>query len=93
MPVHVGVREFRSNLREWLERAANGEEIVVTERGTPRVRITAVDFEDRWQRLVEAGVITPAKKPWRRIDVSELPEVPGLSLTEILLEQRRSSPY
>jgi prevent-host-death family protein len=93
MTVHVGVREFRSRLSHWLNRAANGEEIVVTERGRPRVVVSAVEAEDHRQRLIEAGILTPAKKPWKPIDVSELPEIPGLSLTEILMEQRRSSPY
>jgi antitoxin (DNA-binding transcriptional repressor) of toxin-antitoxin stability system len=38
--VTVGVREFRENLRAYLERVRAGEEVVVTERGTPIARIT-----------------------------------------------------
>lgn len=93
VPVHVGVREFRSKLSSWLDRAANGEEIVVTERGTPRVRVTAVEAEDHRQRLIDAGILTPAKKPLKELDLSDPPEIPGVNLTEILLEQRRSAPY
>ena len=93
MAVHVGVREFRSNLSSWLARAANGEEIVVTERGEPRVRVEAVDADDRWQQLVDAGVIRPPKKPWKELDLSDIPEIPGVDLTEILLDQRRSARY
>jgi prevent-host-death family protein len=36
----VGSDLFRNRLGEWLERAAAGEEILVTYRGRPRVRLT-----------------------------------------------------
>jgi prevent-host-death family protein len=39
--VTVGVREFRENLRAYLERVKAGEVVVVTERGTPVARVTA----------------------------------------------------
>ena len=32
----VAVSEFRANLRDWLERAREGNEVVVTERRTRR---------------------------------------------------------
>ena len=40
MPVTVGVREFRENLRAYLDRVKAGEEVVVTERGRPIARLT-----------------------------------------------------
>ena len=87
----VGVREFRSRLSHWLGRAAAGEEVIVTERGRPRVRLTGVDARTTRERLIEEGLITPAKKPRRRIDVESLPRMKEGTLTEILLDQRRSS--
>jgi prevent-host-death family protein len=39
-PLTVGSDLFRNRLGEWLERAAAGEEILVTYRGRPRVRLT-----------------------------------------------------
>ena len=39
-PITVGSDPFRIRLGEWLERAAAGEEILVTYRGRPRVRLT-----------------------------------------------------
>jgi prevent-host-death family protein len=38
-PVTVGSDLFRNRLGEWLERAAAGQEILVTYRGRPRVRL------------------------------------------------------
>ena len=87
----VGVREFRSRLSHWLDRAAAGEEVIVTERGRPRARVTGVDARTTRDRLIEDGLITPAKKPKREIDVKSLPRMKEGTLTEILLEQRRSS--
>jgi len=63
MAVEVGVRELRENLSEWLDRASAGEEIVVTERGKPKARLSAA--ETAYDRLVREGVITPAKGPRR----------------------------
>jgi prevent-host-death family protein len=45
MVVRVGVRELRENLRTWLDRVKDGDEVVVTERGKPVARIAA--FEPR----------------------------------------------
>lgn len=91
MAVRVGVREFRSNLSHWLGRAAAGEEVVVTERGTPRVIVTGAGAQGTRERLIEAGVLTPARKPISELDLSDPPEIPGVDLTEFLLEQRRSA--
>ena len=59
MRVEVGVRELRENLSEWLDRAAAGEEILVTERGKPKALLTAA--ESAWDRMVREGRITPAR--------------------------------
>lgn len=55
--MHVPVTDFRANLREWLSRARNGEEIVVTERGTPIVRVVGVQAATTLERLTAEGVI------------------------------------
>ena len=84
MRVEVGVRELRENLSEWLDRAAAGEEILVTERGKPKAVLSAA--ESAWDRMVREGRITPARgnpKPLpppitlrrRRADPERLPVV------------------
>lgn len=57
MRVEVGVRELRENLAEWLDRAAAGEEILVTERGQPKALLTHA--ESAYERMVREGRITP----------------------------------
>jgi prevent-host-death family protein len=65
MTVEVGVRELRENLAGWLERAAAGEDILVTERGKPKARLTTA--ESAYERLVREGRLTPATGPRRRL--------------------------
>ena len=57
MRVEVGVRELRENLSDWLDRAAAGEEILVTERGKPKAMLSAA--ENAYERMVREGRITP----------------------------------
>jgi prevent-host-death family protein len=93
--VKVGVRELRANLRAYLDRVQAGEDVIVTERGVPIAKITNGEAERRRQELIDRGILRPASKPWRRINVDELPELKGEgpTLSEILLEQRRSARY
>jgi prevent-host-death family protein len=63
MAVKVGVREFRSRLSHWLDLAAGGEEVIVTERGKPRARVTGVGWEATRARLIAEGKLTPARVP------------------------------
>lgn len=89
MPVSVGVRELRAKLRAYLRRAAEGQEVVVTDRGRPLARIVGAGWQSTYDRLVAEGVITPAKHAWTPIREDELFDASGV--LEQLLEDRRSS--
>jgi prevent-host-death family protein len=89
--MEVGVREFRENLSEWIDRAASGDEIVVTERGRPRVRLSAATGEEILDRLVREGRATPATRP--RGALPPPIGVEGNPVTDALLRQRRSREY
>jgi prevent-host-death family protein len=63
----VGVRDLKNNLSRYLDRVRSGEEIVVTDRGRPVARLTAVDAStDRLTNLVESGVVRPPESTGRR---------------------------
>lgn len=91
MTLEVGVRELRENLSEWLDRAAAGEEIVVTERGKPKARLSPATGEDILDQLVREGRATRAKRPRRPLP-PPLP-VKGNPVTEALLAHRRAKDY
>ena len=60
--MNVGVRELKQNLSEYLDRAAKGELVVVTDRGVPKAFIIAIPGGDQMALGVEEGRITPASK-------------------------------
>ena len=91
MSVEVGVREFRESLSDWLDRAAAGENVIVTERGMPKVRVVAATAESIVEQLVREGRATPAIRPRRRL--RPVPEVTASPVTDMLLEQRRAKDY
>jgi prevent-host-death family protein len=58
----VGVRELHDRLSEHLERVERGAEVVVTRRGRPIARLSAVDGADPLEDLLRRGLITlPAR--------------------------------
>lgn len=69
----VGIRELKNGLSKCIERVRAGEELIVTDRGRPVARLSAVDEPtDRLAELVAAGVVRPPtrgarRRPHRRI--------------------------
>lgn len=56
--MEVGVRELKNNLSRYLDRVADGDEVIVTDRGRPVARITtAGDDTQRLAGLVDAGIV------------------------------------
>jgi len=85
----VGIRELRADLSRWLRRVRAGEEVVITDRGTPIARLVPVDGERTIDRLIREGVVIPAPSPWR--GPLPMPEpIEGIdSLSDIVLRDRR----
>jgi prevent-host-death family protein len=93
--VKVGVREFRENLRTYLERVKEGDEVVVTDRGKPVARLVEPESHEALRaRLIREGRITPAKRAKRPIDREKLPTLPpGPSLSDIVIAMRRGAEF
>jgi prevent-host-death family protein len=92
--VTVGIRELRSNLRAYLQRVRDGEDVIVMERGKPIARLTPVEEQrTTLERLIEEGLVTPPREPKTPIDLESLPRMRGGTLSELVIEQRRSRPY
>lgn len=54
----VAVSALRAELADWVKRARDGEEVVVTERGTPVARLVPVDSAPLLERLTREGVLS-----------------------------------
>ncbi len=57
----VGIRELKARLSHYLERAAAGETIVVTDRGRAKAEIRKLSVEERIQQGIEEGWIRPGR--------------------------------
>lgn len=56
----VGVRELKQHLSEYLDRAAAGETIQVTDRGKPKAVLGPLPQKTNIERGIEEGWIRPA---------------------------------
>ena len=87
MAIEVGIRELRADLSRWLRRVREGEEVLVTERGSPVARIVPVTGHRKLDELIAQGRVTPAKRPWTG------PHPPRIrmdgKLSDFIREQRR----
>ena len=90
----VGIRELKNRLTQYLRETKKGEEIVVTERGSPiaviqpiRAARRSTSLEARLGALAARGVVTvPTRKPRAKIRPVTLK---GPPLSRTVLEDRR----
>lgn len=90
----VGVKELKNRLTQYLRRTKQGEEVVVTERGSPiavlqpiRAATGAQSLDARLARLAARGLVTlPTRKRPARVRPVR---VGGKSVSKIILEDRR----
>lgn len=86
--VEVGVRDLKNQLSRYLDRARAGEDVIVTERGRPVARLSALDrADDRLAALIASGAVRPPRsrtrhRPARRIKARG-------SVSELVADQRR----
>lgn len=68
--VEVAVSALRAELRQWIEMARSGADVVITERGVPVARLTAVESSGLVARLERDGLLTaPAEdRPAARVE-------------------------
>lgn len=86
--VEVGVRELKNHLSRYLERVADGDEVIVTDRGRPVARLSSIDAAtDRLAELVAAGVVLPPGSTARQVPVRRIRATGPVSA--LVAEQRR----
>ena len=85
--MEVGIRELRADLSRWLKRVREGDEIVVTDRGKAVARIVPVSGERKRDRLIAAGIVTPA--PRRSPRSHPKPIKAKGTVSDLVIEQRR----
>ncbi|WP_423916630.1 type II toxin-antitoxin system Phd/YefM family antitoxin [Candidatus Poriferisodalis sp.] len=88
MSTDIGIRELKAHLSECIRRAADGERIIVTDRGRPVAQLTALDDMARIEQGVAEGWITPAKGRGRLGPARPIPPTSGLTIAEVFDEDR-----
>lgn len=88
MTTMVGVRELRDNLSKWIKRAQAGEEVVVTDRGRPVVRLLGSGRASGLERLIADGLATPPSM--EKTDGLDRPMARARgSVSDLVRDQRR----
>jgi prevent-host-death family protein len=82
----VGVRELHDRLSEHLERVERGDEALVTRRGKPIARLSAVDGQSPLDDLVQRGLI---RLPTRPHSPQRARIKAHGSVSDLIAEQRR----
>lgn len=85
----VAVSTLRAELSSWIERVQGGEEVVVTDRGTPVARLLPIGMAPLLERLTHDGVLAkprsadrPTARTARRVTASG-------PVADLVAEQRR----
>lgn len=81
----MGIRELKAKLSHYLDRAAAGEIIVVTDRGKAKAELRALSVDQRIQQGIEEGWIHPGKG---RPDATPLRLKGRMTIAEVMAEDR-----
>lgn len=85
----VAVTELRARLGHWIDIARDGDDVVITDRGTPVARIVALASTPMIDRLTEQGAIGRPASPTRPVAGDRRRPTPKRPVAEIVGEQRR----
>ena len=86
--IEVGVRDLKNNLSRFLDRVQAGEEVIVTDRGRPVARLSALDQPgDRLAELIASGAVRPPRSTRRRRPARRIPAKGAVS--DLVAQQRR----
>lgn len=80
---------LRAELADWIQRVRNGEEVVVTDRGTPVARLTAVDAAPVLEQLTREGVLSRPQRTGRPTASTAERAHAHQPVSELVAEQRR----
>lgn len=83
----VGIRELRGRLSDYLARVREGDELVVTDRGTAFARIVPIAGGRAFDRAVAEGLVSPATTPARTRPAQRIRSRGKVS--DLVTEQRR----
>lgn len=84
----VGVAQLRRELKDWLDRAQSGDEVVITERGRPVARLSGIDVAPLLDQLTEQGQISSPPSSARHTAQGRKRVQAGGSVAELIVDER-----
>ena len=84
----VSITELRAHLADWLERARQGNEIVVTDRGLPIARILGLGSSGLIERLTAEGIIARPERIARPVATGRARPRSRRPVSDTIAEQR-----
>jgi prevent-host-death family protein len=84
----VAVTDLRAHLSEWLERAREGNEVIITDRGVPVARLLGLSTTATLERLAAEGIIGRPAAPRPPAAGRRRPR-PRRALSSTVSDQRR----
>jgi prevent-host-death family protein len=85
----VAVTELRAHLSAWLERAREGDEIVITDHGVPVARLLGLTTTSALEQLTADGIISRPTAAQRPTAAGRQRPRPRHPVSGIIGEQRR----
>ena len=85
--MEVGIRELRGRLSDYLAMVREGDEVIVTDRGTAFARIVPITGGRALDRAVAEGLVVPPSQPVRTRPARRIKSRGGVS--DLVAEQRR----
>lgn len=84
----VAVSELRAHLSDWLGRAREGADVVITDRGVPVARLLGLGATATIEQLTAEGVIGRPRHPSRPVASGRARPRPRHPLADRISEQR-----
>ncbi|MGH3823448.1 MAG: type II toxin-antitoxin system Phd/YefM family antitoxin [Pseudonocardiaceae bacterium] len=85
----MAISTLRAELATWIERARAGEEVIITDRGTPVARLLPVDTAPLLEQLTQLGVLSRPRRTARPAARGAARVRAHGSVAELVSEQRR----
>ena len=85
----VAIADLRAHLSDWLERARQGTEVIITDRGLPVARLLGLTATATLERLAADGIIGRAAAPARPPASGQRRPRPRRPVADLVSDQRR----
>jgi prevent-host-death family protein len=84
----VAISDLRAHLSDWLERARQGTEVIITDRGVPIARLLGLGTTATIERLTAEGVIGRPERARRPVASGRARPRPRRPVADLISEQR-----